>query len=241
MSLLVLILRPVESARETANRARDLGLVPVTDTLFAIKPLEWDAPPAQRFDALMLTSTNAVKYAGQSLKQYKRLPVLAVGKATAAAAEKAGLIVAHIGSGGAQALLDGIAGDQYQNILHLTGAHHVGVDSSQRNVEVRAVYQSNALPLGEIAQQALNDGALVLLHSPRAGETLPREIDRLGLDRATVAIAALSENIAEAAGTGWKSISFASPPTDDALLSLASALCRKSAESDESTDNLKEP
>src|SRR5690606_42072955 len=70
------------------TRPRRAILFPYTtlfrsDPLFAIKPLDWTPPPASQFDALLLTSVNAVMHAGVGLEQYKQLPVLAIGEVTA--------------------------------------------------------------------------------------------------------------------------------------------------------------
>ncbi len=59
----------------------------------------------------------------------------------------------------------------------------------------------------------------VLLHSARAAERFSILVAERQLDSADISIAALSENIANAAGNGWKSIHIANEPTDAALLS----------------------
>ncbi len=225
MTCSVLILRPDDSARETAQRAALLGLTSIIDPLFAVEPLQWSAPPAEEFDALMLTSANAVTFGGQALDAYKSLPVLAVGSATAAAAEQAGFIVAETGNRGADDLLRALTGDQFTRILRLTGKDHVKLALSGRKIALRQVYQARALALGDMAQAALRQGHVVLLYSVRAAKILSDEMDRGHLDRSVNHIVALSANIASAAGEGWKSVQAADQPTDDALLSLAGRLC----------------
>ncbi|WP_108811804.1 uroporphyrinogen-III synthase [Sphingorhabdus sp. Alg231-15] len=221
----ILILRPNDSARETAQRAALLGLTSIIDPLFVVEPLKWSAPPAQEFDALMLTSANAVTFGGKALDAYKTLPVLAVGSATAAAAEQAGFNVAVTGDRGADDLLRSLADDQYSRILRLTGKDHVRLAPSGRRIALQQVYQARALTLGDTAQAALRKGHVVLLYSVRAARILSDEMERVGLDRSVNHIVALSANIAAAAGEGWKSIQTAEEPTDDALLSLAGRLC----------------
>ncbi|MEH6758102.1 MAG: uroporphyrinogen-III synthase [Parasphingorhabdus sp.] len=225
MTLSVLILRPITGGQETARRAKDHGLHPIVDPLFVIEPMAWTAPPASDFDALMLTSANAVQYAGSVLGQYQHLPVLAVGEATAQAARNAGLDVIMSGNGGAEELLRSVATDRYPNILRLMGKDHIKLVQTEHSIKQCCVYQSRALPLGEMAQAALQQGHVVVLHSARAGKTVMEEMERLGLDRSINHIAALSPKIAKAAGTGWKSVQAAEQPTDDALLSLAGRLC----------------
>jgi uroporphyrinogen-III synthase len=64
---------------------------------------------------------------------------------------------------------------------------------------------------------------VAMIHSPRAAarlaELVPHE------DRSSVRIAAISQNAADAAGSGWAEIRVASSPTDSALLALARGLC----------------
>ncbi len=227
MTMSVIILRPRDSADETAKRAHDLGLATVIDPLFVIEPIAWAAPPASAFDAVMLTSSNAVKHAGPELQKYVQLPVLAVGEATAAAARQAGFTVAVTGNRGAEELLQSLPSGQSPHILRLTGKDHVKLVRSSGEITLCRVYESRALPLGGKAQAALRQGHIVLLYSVRAAKILVSEMDRLNIDQSANAVAALSANIAQAAGNGWKKVDTALQPTDDALLSLAGRLCHK--------------
>ncbi len=225
MTKSVIILRPQNSANETAKRAHDLGLSFIVDPLFVVEPLAWSAPPPEQFDAMMLTSSNAVTQAGPDLQKYGQLPVLAVGEATATAARAAGLEVAVIGDRGAEELLQALPDGRFPRILRLTGKDHVQLARSDHQITMCRVYESRALPLGEKAQAALQRGDVVLLYSVRAAKILVSEMSRLNLDPSINAVAALSANIAMAAGKGWKSVDAAPQPTDDALLSLAGRLC----------------
>ena len=221
----VLILRPADSARQTLKRAKKLGLDCVADPLFSIQSKPWIAPPKTDFDAVMYTSANAVHYSQEKLNDYRDLPVVCVGRATAKSAREAGFRVAITGDGGADDLIGLLPGNKYTRILRLTGKHHIKIARNDRQITIRQVYESVAQPLGRNAQGIITSENVTLLHSARAATILRSEMDRLGLERTHTHIAALSENIATAAGTGWKSVQAASVPTDDALLSLASALC----------------
>jgi uroporphyrinogen-III synthase len=48
-------------------------------------------------------------------------------------------------------------------------------------------------------------------------------------ERRSIAIAAISTEAADAAGTGWEAIGTAEATTDDALLALAARLCNTSS------------
>lgn len=225
MTMSVVILRPRDSADETAKRAHELDISTVVDPLFVVEPIAWAAPPPSEYDAVMLTSSNALKHAGPELQKYSQLPVVAVGETTAVAAQEAGFNVAVIGDRGAKELLQSLPNGQFPRILRLTGKDHVKLASSYRQITICRVYEARALPLGEKAQVALRQGNIVLLYSIRAASILAGEMDRLNIDRSINPVAALSANIAQAAGNGWKNVDAAVQPTDDALLSLAGRLC----------------
>src|SRR5687767_8581448 len=84
------ILRPEPGASATVSRAAAIGLDAFAMPLFEIEPLAWEAPEPTAFDALLLTSANAVRCGGQALERLRGLPVHAVGEATAEAARRAG-------------------------------------------------------------------------------------------------------------------------------------------------------
>jgi len=167
----------------------------------------------------LLTSANAVRCGGRGLEWLRALPVHAVGEATADAARGTGLTVASVGEGGADALLATI--NPEARLLHLCGeSRHVPTDARQEITPV-IVYRSIALdPSPDLAETR---GAVVLIHSPRAGRRLAELVE----DRATIAIAAISPAAADAVESGWEAVHIAHAPTDDALLALAQQLCKK--------------
>ena len=225
MTLPVLIIRPQEGAIKTREKAEAMGLRAIVDPIFDIQPVDWQASPTDNFDAIMMTSANAIRYAGRTLQDYIDLPAYVVGEATAAAAVKVGLQIAHIGNAGAQNLADEMAGRDLKRVLRLVGEVYTPIETDY-SLENQIVYRAVSLPLGEQAKNALGQGCTVLVHSSRAVATLGAEMDRLEIERGKVHIAAISEKAAQTAGTDWKSINVAEKPTDDALLSAASALCR---------------
>ena len=62
----------------------------------------------------------------------------------------------------------------------------------------------------------------------RAGDRLAQLCDREGLDRASIRIAAISQNAADACGGGWETIDIAASRDDASLLALAHRLCQTS-------------
>ena len=68
--------------------------------------------------------------------------------------------------------------------------------------------------------------SIVLLHSAEAARHFAAEMDRLGIPRARIHLAALGPRIAAAGGPGWAQLSTAPRPTDVALLALCRQLCQ---------------
>ena len=115
----IVVLRPEPGASETVERAKTRGLDAVRIPLFKIEAVEWQAPDASGFDALLMTSANAVRFGGEQLASFRGLPVHAVGKATAEAAREAGFDIATSGDGGVERLLGSLEADL--KLLHLCG------------------------------------------------------------------------------------------------------------------------
>jgi uroporphyrinogen-III synthase len=212
----LLVLRPEPGASATVTRALELGLDAAAAPLFAVEPVQWEAPDPAQFDALLLTSANAVRHGGQQLQRLRGLQVYAVGEATAEAAREAGFEVALSGDSGVDALL--AAMEPKLNLLHLCGADYREPQNAPQEVTRVIVYRVRALDAPDLLHAS---GAVALIHSPRAG----RRFAELIADRGSIAIAAISAAAAEAAGEGWESVSVADAPNDEALLALAARLC----------------
>ncbi len=226
MNLPLLILRPLDGALQTERRAKELGLPAIVDPLFVVEPIAWSGPETKDFDALLLTSANALGFGGPQLDAYRSLPILAVGEKTASAATEAGFHVAETGATSARDLLGRLEDGRYRNILWLAGDDHTDLSAVDQQLEIVPVYRSTAIALGKRAKACLAGETVILLHSARAARHFVSELDRLGLPKSRHHVLAFSEKVAEAAGQGWKKVQTASHPDDDALLSLASALCR---------------
>ncbi|ATW02522.1 uroporphyrinogen-III synthase [Sphingorhabdus sp. YGSMI21] len=227
MTLPLLILRPLDGALQTERRAGDLGLQTVVDPLFTVEPISWSGPVAADFDALLLTSANAVNYGGDRLGDLGSLPVLAVGQATASTARHAGFNVLHSGDSGGQRLLDQLEDNRFRRVLWLAGEQHSMLDPGDRQMTVVPVYRSRAMALGEKAIACLKGETIILLHSPRAARHLVTELDRLHIKPDRHQVLAFSEKVAAAAGAQWKSLQVADRPDDESLLSLATRLCQR--------------
>jgi uroporphyrinogen-III synthase len=116
----VVAIRPQPGCDATVAAARAAGLDARGFPLFEVRPLAWQPPSAESFDALLLGSANALRHAGPPLDGYHGKPAYAVGATTADAASAAGLDVIAVGSGGLKLLLPRLAAD-HRRLLRLSG------------------------------------------------------------------------------------------------------------------------
>ena len=214
MSRRLFVLRPEPGAGATVARAKLLGIAAEAVPLFEVIALPW-AMPDEAFDALLLTSANAVRVRGAGLAALRAFPVHAVGEATAEAARAAGFTVASVSDGGVGAVRLPVGA----RVLHLCGEDHVAVP----RVTAVAVYAARSLPVHE-ALRGLS-GHVAAVHSARAGARLRVLVDTLGLRKETIALVAISARAAAAAGRGWEQVAVAARPTDAAVVELAARLC----------------
>lgn len=214
----LLLLRPEPGLAASAERARELGLEVIACPLFRVEPVAWEAPDTDAYDGLLLTSANAIRQGGAQLDTLKSLPVHAVGAATAGTARASGFRVASVGAGDVAELVANLAPSL--RLLHLAGEDHRHVQGPK--IDRRTVYRSAAIENPALPSL---EGLVVALHSPRAGSRLAQLTD----ERNRTAIAAISEEAAQAAGHGWERVEVSGKPDDPSLLALAAMLCHTSA------------
>lgn len=188
--------------------------------LFRIQRVEWRAPDPSGYDALLLTSANAVREAGEELAKLAALPVYAVGEATAKAVTEAKLRVKSVGKADGSALLAAAEANGDKKLFWLAGHQRSDLDWRPGvAVDMAVTYMSIALPApADFAERVANCEA-VLLHSARAAEHFGSLCAIAGIARHWVTLATLSPAIAEAAGDGWRAIAIAEEPSDASLLS----------------------
>jgi uroporphyrinogen-III synthase len=212
----LLVLRPEPGASATVDRARQRGVDAIAAPLFTIESVAWQAPQPAGFDGLLLTSANAIRFAGPQLESLRALPAYAVGEATEAAARHAGFDIAATGNAGVDRLLASI--DPELKLLHLCSEDRRVPAGARQSITPLIVYRARPIEdprLGDIG------GCVALIHSPRAGQRFAELVP----DRGAIAIAAISAAAASAVGTGWRAVEAATTPEDDALLALAERLC----------------
>ena len=226
VGLPLIVTRPEPGNAATVGQAKKLGLDARAMPLFAARPLEWSAPAAENFDALLLTSAVAARLAGADLAKLSSLPVYAVGAATARAAEDAGLTVAMTGSTDAQRLLDGMTPQNIRTILWLCGRDRAEFDTRGATITALPCYAVDPVPPPAEWSTLIAAPAILLAHSARAAERIS---DLIGDERGHLSLVTISASVAAAAGQGWRDLAIAGQPNDAAMLAEARALWHKGA------------
>ncbi|MCL6636805.1 MAG: uroporphyrinogen-III synthase [Alicyclobacillus sp.] len=238
--------RPHDQAERTAAALRDLGADARVLPLLAV---QWCRGPellaaaraASELDAVICTSANAVRALVAALAEVAAAPprcCLAVGPATAAAAQAAGWPVQHwpevaTAAALAECVAQGRAG-KLERVLYVHG-QLAGSALSERlraaGLDVRAVcgYQTLESAADAAAWQSLLAGAprlAIALYSPSAVRSLQRQC-RLWLSSARpvyVCVGPTTTASAEAAGL-WP-VYTAAAPSDAAVAALLAGLPR---------------
>lgn len=222
----IFIFRPQPGWSVTSETARSSGLDVRGSPLFDIEPVEWDRPDAKQYDGLLVGSANVFRHGGEKLEKLTKLPVHAVGKATADAAGSAGFMVGRTGKGGLQALLDGFA-ERNVRLLRLAGEQRVPLKVPDSvHVDTVVVYRSVPDSLNDEDGRTLSTGGVVLLHSGAAGVRFREECERLKIDREKIDLVVIGPRVAEMVGENWRSVNIAKTPDDRAMLVLAEPLCQ---------------
>ncbi len=218
----LLIIRPEPGASASAARAAAAGFDPVVLPFFEIQPRDWTAPDPARFDALIITSANAVRHAGEGLRALMHLPAHVVGRNTHKSAISAGLAIASTGVQGIDAVLTAARDAGHRRLLWLAGEERTAIlVPADMMIETCVVYAADRIPLPAYARDSIAACPLVALHSARAARAFAAYVDGHALFRADFVLAAFSPEIATAAGKGWRGVSAAQSPVDEALLSAA--------------------
>lgn len=213
----VAVLRPEPGNRATAARLARAGLTPLRCPLFTITPVAATLPPLDTVDAVLLTSANAVRAGGSAIAAVAALPVVAIGGATAAAARAAGLSVALVGRGDVVEAVDRARAAGLPRLLHLAGRDH----RAHPGIAATAIVYASEPRLVDDHLLARLPGGIALAHSPRAARRLTALLAGAGLPRESIALAAISEAVAHAAGPGWRITGVADSLTDAAMVALA--------------------
>ena len=221
----VLVIRPEPGAASTAASLRAAGHRAITAPIFTSVAVDWAIPDGV-FDAVMLTSEAAPRLAGPGAGRFVHLPTYCIGSATFAAASAAGFTNVRPGPAGVAALVNMIIAEGHQHILHLAARDRTPVPPEVATMTTCTVYAAEAGDLSDEALSALNAGEIdwVLLFSKRSAT----EFKAACRNRASVSVAAISADVATAAGPGWRNLVIAAEASELAVLAAAGLTCDKS-------------
>src|SRR3546814_18537925 len=102
--------------------------------------------------------------------------------------------------------------------LHLAGLEHRAVAGGALRIVTRTVYAADPVGrLGADVESALSAGTVdrVLLYSARAAGAFAALMDGAGIDRGAVALGAIRDGVADAAGAGWRGIAVGTAAVED--------------------------
>jgi uroporphyrinogen-III synthase len=232
MSARLLLTRPLDSAQDFAQAARDAGWKgPILIApLMAIVPRALPAGGLDGVGSVILTSQHAVGALAQAPRD---LPLFCVGPRTVQAARAAGFSRIHQGAGdGAALLADLLAHPPAQPILHLHGAHlALDLAARLRDAGLRAqsavVYTQDAVPLDAQGRACLADAGDVVIpvFSPRSARLLGAAVAQIPDLGAALHLLALSPAVAQAlAEVPRASLRCADQPDGGALLTMLRAV-----------------
>lgn len=214
----IAVLRPEPANRVTAAAIEARGRRAIRLPLFKAQPVAWDVPDPADFDALIVTSTNALRHGGAGLTQLIGLSLYTVGPASAEAGRRMGFHLAGSGGAGSAELLKLAEAAGVRRALHLAGRERT-IAPGGIVAEIVTVYASDAVAVSPEHVAQLN-GSVALVQSARAGARLAE----LVTDRSSIAIAAISPAAAQAAGSGWERVAITPNVNSTALIDAAIAL-----------------
>jgi len=227
----VLVTRPEPGARDTAERLRAAGFVPVLAPALCIRPVAADLGDLAGVQAVVLPSGNALPALPAALRA---VPVLAVGDATAARAREAGFADVRSAGGDAVALTELaarrcapangpllLACGRGQS-LKLAARLRAAGFAVRRRVTYAAT-PALTLPPAVRAALATDSVAAALFFSAETAAAFVRLAVRAQIDVSRIDAISIGQPAAVALeGMPWRRIRIASQPTQDAMLALLS-------------------
>lgn len=220
----LIITRPHPFAARSAQRARDMGMDVRLMPLFQAQPLAWSLPDLSAFDALFLSSGQALRLGGPDLKALHGLQTYAVGEATAEAARTHGFTIRGVGDSDGQTLMGEMEAKGIRSILWLCGQEHSVINPALARLHPLPCYQMVPQEAQEDWAKLWAEPAIFTAYSSRAAQRLNQLVPA---KRNHLTLIAISQKVADVAGQGWNAIHVAPSPDDAAILAQAAILCHK--------------
>jgi uroporphyrinogen-III synthase len=223
----IILTRPVEDAAPLAAKLRGLGHEPFITPLLKIKARSNALIPSKPYQAICLTSANAIRVLGK-IEAIQHIPLYAVGQQSENMANDKGFthVSAHGGDViGLHKYLTGHLDPKDGPVLYLSGAETSGdmqglLQGSGFDVDRIITYDAVKSSLSDFHSE-IESAEAVLLYSPRTAKLWASEIENLKLTQAAMRInhICLSANVAANLPQSWPR-AIAAAPTEAALLAL---------------------
>jgi len=243
MQKMILIIRPQPDANRDVALLKRYGVPALASPSMKAMQLHYKLPNSTDFSGIIMTSRNAVEAIATSgyTAAWAKMPVFAVGAASAAAARDAGFSDIIIGTGGGAGLLplirryisDKIGKQDIGNLpLFWPSADEISFDmvaalaAHEIVVQRLRVYQMVASgELDAVTRDKIDKGAIaaVVAMSSRSILIFQKNLDAAGKgsSREEMTLIAGSAAIAAAAGDGWQMVYVARQPRRSRLLAIA--------------------
>ena len=219
----VLVTRPEPGASRTLNALIARGIDAVSIPLTEIKPLAFEIPNRD-FDALIITSQNAIVHGTSALNMLKHIPVFVVGNRTAETLLHQGHPI-EAWAETAQDLLPMIVAQRPKHALYVCG--------QTRRPELEAGLQNNSIPVTALETYHITDSVesgiklaaffnssaepVILCHAPSAVDALMGAMDHQNLPTKTQFLC-MSEAILSQLPEHWQSQARISARPDEAAM-----------------------
>lgn len=156
----VLVTRPQPDAQATAARLAAAGHQAIVDPMLAVEAIEGARLPDGGFDAVALTSVNGARLLGRraEFETIRPLPLYAVGRRTAAAAQGFGQVHVAAGDGAALVALLRATLPRGARLLHVAGeerAVDLGAALAPDGIHTELFVIYRTVPAGALAPATL--------------------------------------------------------------------------------------
>ncbi len=228
----VLVTRPEADARRTAERLKLLKHEALIDSVLVIESVPFDTGK-ERFDAVAITSANAMRAVGsKALAPFFLLPVFVVGAHSGDAAREAGFRQVVVCDGDALALAKTLS-DRLSagaRVLYLAGedrAHDLAALVKAAGIEVETKIVYRAVPTARLQETTINlirkgEIVAILHYSARSAGVFLDLIRKENLADAASKIRhlCLSDAVASPPRQAGFDVKIAARPDEDALFAL---------------------
>ena len=223
----IILTRPVEDAALLAKKLRELGHMPIIAPLLKIEARPNVSFPPKRYQAICLTSSNAIRVLG-NIDAIQNIPLFAVGQQSEQMAKDKGFLKVSAHGGdviGLHKFIIGHLNPQDGVLLYLSGAETSGdlqgrLQGSGFEVDRIITYEAVRSSLADFSDE-IQSAEAALLYSPRTAKLWASEIETLKLTQTASRIKhiCLSANVAANLPQSWPR-AVAAAPTEAELLAL---------------------